>query len=111
MQEIDAITLHSWLDTGRAYVLVDTLPDTAFAKAHLRKAVNIRSDDILDQAEEMLPDKTRAVVVYCASETCKRAPRSAKRLLDLGYSSVYEFTGGKKAWRKAGFPLVEKPES
>ena len=106
MPEIDAAQLHLWMETNRDFVLVDTLPPTAFAKAHLPKAINIISDDILAQAAGALPDRNRTVVVYCASENCKRAGLSAQRLERLGYRHVHEFTGGKRDWRAAGLPFT-----
>jgi len=112
MQEIDAAELHRWMQANRDFALVDTLPPTAFAKAHLPGAISIMSDDILARAATELPDQNRTVVVYCASVNCKRAGLSAQRLDQLGYRNVYEFTGGKRDWRAAGLPLVgTEPEN
>jgi len=105
MTTLDVQELHRWMDEGRDFVLVDTLPPSAFEKAHLPGAINIMSDEILDRALRELPDKMRDVVVYCASVGCKRAGLSAERLERLGYRNVYHFAGGKRDWREAGFPL------
>ena len=86
--------------------IVDTLPAEVFAKGHLPGAINIRSDDILDQAPRLLPDRDAEIVVYCASPRCKRAEKSAARLEHLGYTHVRHFEGGKEAWREAGLPVV-----
>jgi len=104
--EIDVATLSGWIRDKRDFDLIDTLPPGAFEKGHLPGAYNIRSDDILTRAPEEFPDKSREVVVYCASPNCKRAGLSAARLVDLGYQHVFEFTGGKRAWRDAGLSLV-----
>jgi len=106
MTIIDPETLLEWMNTARSFVLIDTLPPTAFAKEHLPGAINIMSDDILARAPDVLPDKTQAIVVYCASEKCKRAGLSAERLHSLGYANVYKFSGGKRAWREAGHSLT-----
>jgi len=105
MNVIDENTLNHWQRSKKAFVLVDTLPPTAFAKEHLPGAINIMSDDILARAPELLPDKQQTIVVYCASVNCKRAGLSAGRLVSLGYSDVHEFSGGKRAWREAGLPF------
>lgn len=105
MKRIDALTLRDWQQSGRRFTLVDTLPPTAFAKEHLPEAINIISDDILARTPDALPDKSVPIVVYCASINCKRAGRSASRLDRLGYQHVYEFHGGKRAWREAGLTL------
>ena len=105
MTTMNVQELHRWREEGRDFVLVDTLPPSAFEKAHLPGAINIMSDEILARAPDELPDKTRDVVVYCASARCKRAGLSAERLERLGYRNVYHFVGGKRDWREAGLPL------
>ncbi|WP_183324597.1 rhodanese-like domain-containing protein [Halomonas cerina] len=43
--------------------------------------------------------------MYCASEDCKRAGRAAERLTRLGYTEVYHYGGGKRAWLAEGLSL------
>ncbi len=109
MATINTHTLYDWQRRDADFTLVDTLPRSAFEKGHLPGAINIVSDDIYDQAPLRLPDKQTPIVVYCASETCKRAGRAADRLVNLGYTQVYHYMGGKKAWQEEGLPL-ERPE-
>ncbi len=111
MAEIGTQELKEWIDTGQDFVLVDTLPPTAFEKGHIPGAIHIMSDDILARAPALLPDKGARIVVYCASETCKRAQLSAGRLESLGYSRVYHYVGGKRAWREAGHGLSAGAEA
>ncbi len=105
-QEIDADTVRAWQVAGVDFTLVDTLPPSAFQKGHLPGAIHIMSDNILGQAAQVLPDKAAPVVVYCASERCRRAGLSAARLESLGYTDVYHFAGGKRAWQEAGYPFA-----
>jgi rhodanese-related sulfurtransferase len=105
-QIITVSELQAAIDTPGQLIVVDTLPDTAFAKGHLPGAINIRSDDIIDAAPERLPDKDTEIVVYCASPRCQRAGKAAARLERLGYTRVRHFEGGKEDWRAAGLPLV-----
>jgi len=105
-QTITVSELQAAIDTPGQIILVDTLPEAAFARGHLPGAVNIRSDDILDAAPERLPDKDAEIVVYCASPCFQRAGKAAARLERLGYSRVRHFEGGKEDWRAAGLPLV-----
>ena len=90
---------------SRDFRLVDTLPASAFESGHLPGAINIVSDDILEQAPKRLPDRRAPIVVYCASDTCRRAGLSAERLESLGYSRIFHYEGGKKDWTAAGLPL------
>lgn len=105
MAKIDTATLRDWQRQHREITLVDTLPAAAFAKGHLPGAINIVSDDILAEAPRRLPDRQATIVVYCASENCQRAGRAAERLARLGYTEVYHYVGGKKAWLAEGLSL------
>ncbi|HUF21266.1 MAG TPA: rhodanese-like domain-containing protein [Burkholderiales bacterium] len=105
MTTIDTDTLRDWQGQGRDFTLVDTLPADSFAAGHLPRAINIVSDDILDEAPTRLPDKQATIVVYCASESCKRAGLAAERLVSLGYRRIIHYVGGKKAWVAARLPL------
>jgi len=105
MLTIDTTTLLDWQSRGLDFILIDTLPADAFAKMYLPRAINIVSDDIMDEAPRRLSDKHANLVVYCASDNCKRAGRAAKRLDSLGYTEVYYYIGGKKAWQAAGLSL------
>ncbi|WP_372609379.1 rhodanese-like domain-containing protein [Halomonas sp.] len=104
---IDTTTLRDWQLQQREFTLVDTLPAGSFVEGHLPDAINIVSDDVLAVAPDRLPDKQETIVVYCASTSCKRAGLAADRLAGLGYTQIYHYVGGKKAWVNAGLPLAQ----
>lgn len=93
------------LDAGENFVLVEALPRKYWAKGHIPGAVNLPHDQIEALASELLPDKDREVVVYCASTACQNSEIAARALADLGYSRVLEFVEGKADWEAAGYPL------
>lgn len=97
--------LKARLDRGDDFVLIDTLPDTAYGKGHLPGAINIPSDDILAEAPMRIPDKDADVVVYCGNGPCKRSSLSADRLRTLGYRKVRDYHEGKADWIAAGYPV------
>ncbi len=105
IEPIDTTTLRTWQCEGRDFVLIDTLPAAVFAEGHLPGAINMPSDDILEQALLRLADRDAALVVYCASATCKRADLSAERLEQLGYTRIFHYQEGKKGWLAEGMPL------
>ncbi|TFH87471.1 rhodanese-like domain-containing protein [Billgrantia azerbaijanica] len=107
MTTINTATLRNWQTRGQTFLLVDTLPADSFAKGHLPGAINIVSDDILEEGPRRLPDKQATIVVYCASKDCKRAGKAAERLARLGYTEVYHYVGGKRAWQADGLPLED----
>ncbi|HED12876.1 MAG TPA: rhodanese-like domain-containing protein [Gammaproteobacteria bacterium] len=105
MITIDAKILRSWQIDQRYFILVDTLPLSAYEKGHLPGAISIASDDIIELAPLRLPDKDTVIVVYCASKECKRAGLAAERLEVLGYTRITYFSDGKKGWVTAGYLL------
>ncbi len=61
--------LKSKIDAGDDFLLVETLPATTFAHAHLPGAINLPPERLAQTAPKLLPDKNADIVVYCASPT------------------------------------------
>ncbi len=97
--------LKARIDRGDAFVLLDTLPEAAYRKGHLPGAINIPSDDIIDDAPRRIPDRDTEVVVYCANGPCKRSRLAAERLVELGYHRVRDYHEGKADWIDADLPV------
>ena len=55
--------------------------------------------------ERRIPDRDTEVVVYCANPDCESSVEVAERLVELGYTRVSHYAGGKQDWREAGLPL------
>lgn len=106
IEPVDTATLRDWQRKGNDFILIDTLPAGIFADGHLPGAINLPSDDILEQAPAHLPDRDATLVVYCASASCKRAGLSAERLERLGYSRIFHYEEGKRGWLAEGLPLA-----
>lgn len=86
-------------------VLVEALPQGYFDAGHLPGARHLPHTSTNQEIEAVLPDPDQAVVVYCASETCRNSDQLAQRLEQLGYTSVAVYRGGKADWEQAGLPL------
>lgn len=67
-------------------------------------------DQVDSLAAKVLPAKSAAIVVYCASKTCQNSHLAARRLEQLGYADVAVYAGGKEDWSAAGLP-VERAEA
>ncbi len=61
--------LKAKFDRGEEFLLVETLPKTAYAHAHLPGAINLPPDQVAELAPQILPAKDADIVVYCASPT------------------------------------------
>ena len=52
------------IDRRDKFLLVETLPRTAYQHAHLPGAINLPPDQVKQLASTVLPDKTAEIVVY-----------------------------------------------
>jgi rhodanese-related sulfurtransferase len=93
------------LDAGEDFVLIEALPRQYWAKAHIPGAVNLPHDQVRALAAELIPDKDREIVVYCADTACPNSGIAAKALTDLGYRRVSEYIEGKADWQAVGYAL------
>ena len=57
------------IDQKDDFLLVETLPATAYHHKHLPGAINLPPESIAEVASKLLPDKSADIVVYCASPT------------------------------------------
>lgn len=60
----------------------------------------------LDQRQNEL-DKSKEVIVYCASYTCNASKKAAEKLLSLGFN-VRAYEGGIKEWKESELPVEEE---
>jgi thiosulfate/3-mercaptopyruvate sulfurtransferase len=108
----------AWIDQKKAMLIIDTMPlEASYQKHHLPGAVQfefpIPEVKEMSQAnrarfEKLLgPDKNRMLVFYCGFTKCTRSHNGAMWAGKLGYTNVYRYPGGIKAWLEAGYP-VEK---
>lgn len=72
-------------------VVLDVRTPAEYEDGHIEDAVLLPVDEINAKAEEFLLDKDANILIYCRSG--RRAKKAAMKLVDLGYSHVYEFGG------------------
>lgn len=65
------------------------------------KNVNFYDTDFLTRLEKL--DKNKPVYLYCKSGG--RSGQASARLLDAGFSLVYDLKGGFSGWKSAGLPF------
>ena len=103
--EIACDELRQKIDDGDRFVLVDALSTISYAGAHLPGAIHIPPERVDTLAPRRIPDQGTEIVVYCSSPSCVSSAQVASTLVELGYTNVRHFAGGKDAWRSAGHPL------
>jgi PQQ-dependent catabolism-associated CXXCW motif protein len=114
---IATLALQTMLTSDKPPVLVDviggeqtvSLPNAIWLRdagvgRHLDDDVQAWFDLHLSQLTNR--DKSRPVVFFCASRMCWLAHNAALRALDLGYTNVYWYRGGRDSWQAAGLPMA-----
>ncbi len=96
------------IDAGDA-ILLEALPALYYEDAHLPGARHMPHDEVDILAPQLVPDKTADVIVYCANVPCRNSTIAARRLVVLGYTSVYEYEAGKQDWIEAGLAVETGP--
>jgi rhodanese-related sulfurtransferase len=106
MESISADELLAKIESGKTFVLVDALAPMAYAHSHLPGAINLPPSDVdSERVRRRIPDISTEIVVYCANPDCEDSIVTAERLLQLGYTNVRHYAGGKYEWRERGLPL------
>jgi rhodanese-related sulfurtransferase len=86
------------------FIVVDVRGRNAFAKGHVKGAINIPHHDMTANRMAEYP-KDRLFVVYCAGPHCNGANKAALRLARLGLP-VKMVIGGVTGWIDEGFTLT-----
>jgi rhodanese-related sulfurtransferase len=102
--------LHRRITAGDRLVLVEALGPAYFADAHILGAVNVPPDQVDRLASALMPDKHAPIVVYC-SGTCHNSEITARRLVELGYTDVHVYLGGKEDWVEHGLPVERSDDT
>ena len=64
--------------------------------------LSIPFDRVADNVDQ-LPETDAPIVVYCRSGSM--SGESAQNLVNMGYTNVWNLSGGFNAWQRAGFEL------
>lgn len=76
-------------------VILDVRTAEEYNEGHIENSTLLSSNEIEDKAEITLYDKNEVILVYCRSGN--RSEDASKKLLDMGYTNVYDF-GGIISW-------------
>lgn len=63
-------------------------------------------NEIVDNLSLFPQDRGQKIIVYC--KVGAMGVEAAQTLLDLGYTNVWNLTGGYEAWKEAAFTFIDK---
>jgi rhodanese-related sulfurtransferase len=79
------------IDKDKNVIIVDVRTLEEYNEGHIENAILIPNETILDEPPEQLPDLDSEILIYCRSGN--RSQQAAEKLIDLGYTNVYDFGG------------------
>ena len=98
MQDVEATMLKVWLERGEA-LLIDVREPSEYAVEHIPDA-RLLPLSTFDPAR--VPQEAgKKVVLHCVMGM--RSAQAGQKLLDAGFTTVYNFRGGVQAWKDAGY--------
>lgn len=110
MQRIFAKQIKEILGSREDILIINVLPKEDFNEEHIPGSINIPvsgEEDFVQKVEALVTNKSRKIVVYCASKECPASEQAAEKLDKAGFSYVLDFEGGMKEWKNAG-EAIEK---
>ena len=102
IDEVDASSARERLEADEVAV-VDVREQDEWDEGHIPGAAHVPRGFLESRIESVVPDRSRPVVVYCASGS--RSAFAAKTLEELGYERVASLAGGYTDWKRNGFPF------
>ena len=79
------------MDEISGYIILDVRTKYEFKGGHIPGAVLLPNESIGKETIDILPDKDQIILIYCRSG--RRSKEAAAKLVNLGYTNIYEFGG------------------
>ena len=108
MKTITTNDLRDMSSRGDDFRLINVLPASDFAATRIPGAQNIPLETLnfATQVEQLVGEKDRTVVVYCASQQCPASTKAAEQLQAAGFTNVLDYKGGAQAWQESQQPAT-----
>lgn len=104
IQTIDVKTFANKLKTTDKPQLLDVRTPEEYAGGHIENASNVNWNGSDFETKAANYDKTKPVFVYC--KVGGRSSQAAKKLAEMGFTTIYNLDGGMMKWSASG---LEKP--
>ena len=104
IKEVSPEELRQRMAHGKEATLLDVREKDEVRREYIPGAELLPRGFLEMGVEELIPDKERSIVVYCAAGV--RSGFAAKTLMDMGYKDVTSLRGGIEKWKKSGFEVL-----
>jgi len=104
IKEISPEELSKRITNGKKTILLDVREKDEVRKEYICGAELLPRGFLEMRVEELIPDKEKPIVVYCAVGV--RSGFAAKTLMDMGYNDVASLRGGIEQWKKSGLEIL-----
>lgn len=103
--EWSAEQVETALANGGGHKLIDVREKDEFRDGHLPGALSVPRGFLDMRVEEVVPDKSTPLILYCAGGN--RSLLAGRTLREMGYTDVISMSGGYGAWKGAGREWVK----
>ncbi len=104
IKEVSPEELNQRVTNGKEATLLDVREKDEVRKEYICGAELLPRGFLEMRVEELIPDKKKPIVVYCAAGV--RSGFAAKTLMDMGYKDVASLRGGIEKWKRSGFEVL-----
>ncbi len=104
IKEISPEELKKRVTDGKGTTVLDVREKDEVRKEYICGAEFLPRGFLEMRVEELIPDKEKPIVVYCAAGV--RSGFAAKTLMDMGYEDVASLRGGIEKWKRSGFEVL-----
>ena len=94
-ERLSAEEAYEYISYETGYCIVDVRAKEAYDRGHIKEARNLPFDEIVERADEVIPDRNMMLYVYGLDE--EKSCAAAQKLSDIGFTSVTE-TGSLEDW-------------
>ena len=95
VKKISHVEAKKIMDTENDFIILDVREPEEIEQGYIDGAIFIPLGDIAKNAQKVMPDKTKKILVYCRSG--KRSMEACEKLANMGYENVLDF-GGIMDW-------------
>jgi len=90
-KKISAADAKARMDSGDEIIILDVRTKEEYDAGHIKGAILVPNETIIDEQPDLLPDLDAEILVYCRSGN--RSAQAANKLLAIGYTNVVDFGG------------------